>query len=86
MSQNIIEAIQKLYERQAGCHEIGRRRLGRGLTLGEKILFSHLIDPENQEFDRKKIFPRLTSRSSGDARCNNSNGFVTIMVAGKKMK
>ncbi len=31
---------------------IGRRRLGRPLTLAEKILFNHLDDPEGQELDR----------------------------------
>ena len=31
---------------------VGRRRLGRPLTLAEKILFNHLNDPEGQELDR----------------------------------
>ncbi len=51
-----IAAIEALYGRQAGRHAIGRTRLGRGLTLGEKILFSHLDDPEGAAFDRKKSF------------------------------
>jgi len=31
---------------------VGRRRLGRPLTLAEKVLFNHLQDPEAQELDR----------------------------------
>jgi len=31
---------------------IGRRRLGRPLTLAEKVLFNHLCDPEAQELER----------------------------------
>ncbi len=51
-----VAAIKELYGMQAERHAIGRRRLGRPLTLGEKILFTHLIDPEGQDFDRKKSF------------------------------
>ena len=51
-----IQAVQKLYAAQAERHAIGRRRLGHALTLGEKILFAHLDDPEGQEFERKASF------------------------------
>lgn len=51
-----VAAIQALYSRQAMRHEIGRRRLGRGLTLGEKILFAHLDLPETAAFQRRKSF------------------------------
>ncbi|MCK6503127.1 aconitate hydratase [Myxococcota bacterium] len=51
-----VAAIAALYARQAQRHEIGRRRLGRGLTLGEKILFAHLDQPEAAAFTRRKSF------------------------------
>ena len=38
-----VAAIEKVYARAAERAAIGRRRLGRGLTLGEKILFNHLV-------------------------------------------
>ena len=31
---------------------LGRQRLGRPLTLAEKILINHLVDPANQEMER----------------------------------
>lgn len=43
----------ELYERNL---EIIRRRLGRPLTLSEKILYSHLDNPEEQEIVRGKSY------------------------------
>ncbi len=43
----MIDAIRKLYESLAARHDAFRQRLGRGLTLAEKILFSHLDDPNS---------------------------------------
>jgi aconitate hydratase len=37
----------------------GRRRLGRSLTLAEKILINHLDDPETQELERAKSYADL---------------------------
>ncbi len=42
----------ELYGRLADRAAIGRRRLGRPLTLAEKVLFNHLQDPEGQALDR----------------------------------
>lgn len=38
---------------------IVRKRLNRPLTYGEKILYSHLDDPEGQEIERGKSYLRL---------------------------
>jgi aconitate hydratase len=47
-----VELVERAYERLARGVEIGRRRLGRPLTLAEKILFGHLDDAEHQEVER----------------------------------
>ena len=47
-----IELVQGVYAKLAQRAEIGRRRLGRPLTLTEKILINHLLDPETQEMER----------------------------------
>ena len=47
-----IELVQGVYAKLAQRAEIGRRRLGRPLTLTEKILINHLLDPEKQDMDR----------------------------------
>ena len=41
-----IELVQGVYGRLAARTELGRTRLGRPLTLTEKILINHLVDAE----------------------------------------
>ena len=41
-----IELVQGVYGRLAERTEQGRQRLGRPLTLTEKILVNHLADPD----------------------------------------
>ncbi len=48
------ELAEKIYDRSRKNLEIVRKRLGRSLTLAEKILFGHLADPQNQEFSPGK--------------------------------
>ncbi len=52
--QGQVEIIKKVYDKMAERHEIARKRLGRPITLAEKILFTHMTDPENQELERGK--------------------------------
>ncbi len=54
-----ISQVQKLYASMEQRHAIARRRLGRPLTLAEKVLFAHLDDPEGQEFERGKSYLAL---------------------------
>ncbi|NRA97110.1 MAG: aconitate hydratase [Planctomycetes bacterium] len=46
-----LDAVRALYASFASKHERARQRLGRSLTLAEKILVTHL-DPEEQALDR----------------------------------
>ncbi|MBI3087418.1 MAG: aconitate hydratase [Candidatus Omnitrophica bacterium] len=52
MTPDEISRIAALYEGLAGKIEALRRRLGRPLTLAEKILVTHAADPARQEFAR----------------------------------
>ncbi|MGA9278565.1 aconitate hydratase [Ilumatobacter sp.] len=47
-----IELVEQVYAALPGNVDIARSRLGRPLTLTEKILVNHLSDPENQELVR----------------------------------
>ncbi|MEO9166445.1 MAG: aconitase family protein, partial [Aquihabitans sp.] len=47
-----IELVEQTYSTLAERIEIGRKRLGRPLTLTEKILLNHLRDPETGGLDR----------------------------------
>lgn len=50
------ELVESVYSRLEERVSLGRRRLGRGLTLTEKIIFNHLADPDNQEIQRGKSY------------------------------
>ena len=50
------ELVKKVYETTKSKIAIVKKRLGRDLTLGEKIMFGHLSDPQNQELERGKSF------------------------------
>ncbi len=54
-----IGAVAKLYSKMEERHAIGRRRLGRALTLSEKVLWAHLAEPETQEFARNTSYLML---------------------------
>ncbi len=47
-----IELVDAVYAALPGNVQIARDRLGRPLTLTEKILINHLTDPQNQELER----------------------------------
>src|SRR5688500_17821220 len=54
-----IQAIKKLYASLQARLEIIRGRLGRDLTMAEKILYAHLNDPKGQELKRGESFLML---------------------------
>lgn len=49
-----VDAIKQLYERQGTAHAAARKKLGRPLTLAEKILAAHVRDLASQAFVRDK--------------------------------
>lgn len=50
------EIIENVYSRLEERVDLGRKRLGRSLTLTEKILFNHMADPDAQQIDRGKSY------------------------------
>ena len=51
-----IELVEKVYATLLERANLGRKRLGRPLTLAEKILVNHLVDPAGQELERSKSY------------------------------
>jgi len=51
-----IELVESVYATLPERVQLGRDRLGRPLTLAEKILINHLSDPENQELVRGESY------------------------------
>ena len=51
-----IELVNKVYGTLGERVALGRKRLGRPLSLAEKILINHLADPANQEMERGRSY------------------------------
>ena len=47
-----IELVESVYATLPENAELGRQRLGRPLTLSEKVLINHLVDAHGQEMER----------------------------------
>ena len=54
-----LRLLDEVYARLPERVALGRRRLGRPLTLAEKILFNHLADPEAQSLERGRSYAEL---------------------------
>ncbi len=54
-----IELVEEVYGRLGQRSEVARRRLGRPVTLAEKILFNHMADPEGQPLERGRSYSEL---------------------------
>jgi aconitate hydratase len=50
------ELVQQVYATTRANLDIVRRRLGRPLTLSEKIVLGHLADPESEHLDPGKAY------------------------------
>lgn len=51
-----LELVEGVYKTLIANTELGRKRLGRPLTLAEKILINHLVDPTTQEMERGRSY------------------------------
>ncbi|MGH9066098.1 MAG: aconitate hydratase [Acidimicrobiales bacterium] len=74
----VAEVYARLPERVA----TGRRRLGRGLTLAEKILFNHLDDPEGQELERGRSYAELRPDRVAMQDATGQMALLQFMTAG----
>jgi hypothetical protein len=59
-----ISLIEEVYAGFAARSDLARDRLGRGLTLAEKILWRHLADPGSGTPERGRTPPRRWPCSS----------------------
>jgi aconitate hydratase len=51
-----ISLVNAVYATLPANAALGRERLGRSLTLAEKILINHLVDPKTQEMERGRSY------------------------------
>lgn len=77
------EMVTKVYATTRARLDIIRKRLNRSLTLGEKIMFGHLSDPQNQELERGKSFLLLHPDRVAMQDATAQMAILQFMLAGK---
>ncbi len=77
------EMVQNVYKKTAERVAVVRNRLNRPLTLGEKILFGHLDDPQNQELVRGESFLLLRPDRVAMQDATAQMALLQFMLAGK---
>ena len=77
------EMVRGVYERTRRNLEIVRRRLGRPLTMAEKVLFGHLDDPENQHLEPGKAYLMLRPDRVAMQDATAQMALLQFMQAGK---
>lgn len=77
------ELVQSVYERTRKNLETVRKRLGRPLTLAEKIVYGHLDDAASQDLTRGKSFLLLRPDRVAMQDATAQMALLQFMLAGK---
>jgi aconitate hydratase len=77
------ELVEQVYARTRARIEVVRQRLGRPLTLAEKILFGHLDDPGGQELERGVATLRLRPDRVAMQDATAQMAILQFMMAGR---
>jgi len=77
------QMVRDVYERTKKNLAIVRERLGRPLTLSEKILFGHLDDPKSQEIEAGKAYLNLRPDRVAMQDATAQMALLQFMQAGK---
>lgn len=75
--------VKKVYETTRTKVGVIRKRLGRDLTLAEKIIYGHLDDPQEQEIERGKSFLLLRPDRVAMQDATAQMALLQFMLAGK---
>lgn len=78
-----IHSIETLYKTFPARHAFARQRLGRGITLAEKILWAHLSDPATAQTDRGTSFCDLQPDRVAMQDATAQMALLQFMLAGK---
>jgi aconitate hydratase len=77
------DMVKRVYERSRKNLEVVRERLGRPLTLAEKIVFGHLDDPREQNLDPGKAYLALRPDRVAMQDATAQMALLQFMMAGK---
>jgi aconitate hydratase len=79
-----ISLVEGVYARLGANVELGRTRLGRPLTLTEKVLINHLCDPSTQELERGKSYADFNPDRVAMQDATAQMALLQFMTAGLK--
>ncbi len=79
----MTDSIKKLYNSLAEKHAIARKRLGRPLTLAEKILWAHFADIHTQEYVRGKSYLAINPDRVAMQDATAQMALLQFMLAGR---
>jgi aconitate hydratase len=77
------ELVRRVYARTRECLDQVRQRLGRPLTLTEKIFLGHLVDPAGQELARGKATLALAPDRVAMQDATAQMAILQFMMAGR---
>ena len=77
------ELVKSVYQRTREKLAVIRQRLGRSLTLGEKVFYGHLDDPQNQDLTRGSSFLLLRPDRVAMQDATAQMAILQFMLAGK---
>ncbi|MDP9405578.1 MAG: aconitate hydratase [Actinomycetota bacterium] len=77
-----VALVERVYAGFAERVATGRRRLGRPLTLAEKILFAHLRDPEGQDVERGRAYGEFSPDRVAMQDATAQMALLQFMTAG----
>lgn len=83
MIETTPELVTKVYETTRKKLAVVRKRLGRPLTLTEKIIFGHLQDPESQDLARGESFLLLNPDRVAMQDATAQMALLQFMLAGR---
>src|ERR1043165_8755697 len=78
------EMVTKVYANSRERLGVVRKRLNKPLTLGEKIVYGHLDDPQHQELERGKSFLLLRPDRVAMQDATAQMALLQFMLAGKE--
>ena len=79
-----LSLVEGVYARLAANVELGRTRLGRPLTLTEKVLINHLCEPTTQEMERGKSYADFNPDRVAMQDATAQMALLQFMTAGLK--
>ena len=77
-----IELVNNVYASLEANVALGRKRLGRNLTLTEKILINHLSDPKKQEMERGRSYANFAPDRVAMQDATAQMALLQFMTAG----